>query len=183
LNQIYNGNILSNGLNNNDKNRSISGIKQINSINSIQNSSYNMIQSDFNNSGNLLNLIGSLNSNKSNYSQSNFPLNSNGNLNSNLNLNNSNSNQVTSDMFHNYSTNKSILTNTPSSSDNAGNYSSLTKNIIKQTKLHDSATFRQVGPQLDSTVNAFGKKYSDELLSKNKSNPKIGYYGKSRLTR
>ena len=155
------------------------GPMQMNTNNSLQINSLGVLPTDFNSGNNLLSLMGTLN-NKSNfntqiYSPSNF----------NKNDNTTKSNQIyTSDMFHNYSSNKNnLISNTQSVVQNENKNSLLKSNIIKQTKLHNSTTFRQVGPQLDSTVNAYGKKYSDELLSKNKRDPKIGYYGKSRLTR
>lgn len=53
-----------------------------------------------------------------------------------------------------------------------------------------SETFKSVGPNIDSTVNNSGEKYSEiydfnlkKLRGNNSKKAKSGFYGKSRLTR
>jgi hypothetical protein len=46
-----------------------------------------------------------------------------------------------------------------------------------------SPTFRTVGPNIDTTVNYNGQKYSKFLKYDSRTTLNSGYYGKSRLTR
>lgn len=57
------------------------------------------------------------------------------------------------------------------------------KGVINQTRLHNSSTFRKVGPNINSLINGYGNKYTEVYKALDKPQPKIGYYGKSRLTR
>lgn len=55
--------------------------------------------------------------------------------------------------------------------------------VLKQVNNHKSKTFRKVGPQIDSTVDFKGDKYTDKYEVIEQNQPKIGFYGKTRLSR
>ena len=53
-----------------------------------------------------------------------------------------------------------------------------------ENKIISTSTFRPVGPNINSTFDVTGVKYSDEYsLVPNNDTPEVGNYGASRLTR
>lgn len=146
----------------------------------------NDIPGGFNNNNNYLSKDGPvsipLNNNNSNsmnnLNKSLFSTNiiNENSTNTNNNFNNNNNINITSNN-NNHNNIQSVTNITKNNTDEAVT----DKDVLKQTKIHGSETFRKVGPFTDSTKNAYGKKYSDIYIPTDKNNPKIGYYGKSRL--
>lgn len=85
--------------------------------------------------------------------------------------------------YHNSSISAGSLFKPADNLDNLNLQRHINTEIVHQTALHKSDTFRHVSPFEDSTRDAYGKKYYDSFTINKKNNPKIGYYGKSRLTR
>ena len=143
---------------------------------------YSTIQDLFK-SSNIENLI-----NNANSSNNVNRINKKSVINTNM-INNINGNRMNNNiMNNNMNTNIDSIDNNSDISEKSSNYNPLeVKNIdedvLRQVKSHKSQTFRKVGPQIDSTVDYKGDKYTDKFEVIEQNQPKIGYYGKTRLSR